>query len=213
MKGLFLYGAKCTNQVWSEIKKKILDFDITYVEYSHDITQKAQCVEDITRWVADKYKDHQFDFIVGHSMGGIIGLELIANYEYKCDKVIFIDSSLRPANVFYRNLMTKENMDIYGGKILEMIKSEAQFYNENLNKSLQEEFDYTEYIKNISNNINIYGIYGDRGVRNYDKRIEDLCLDKSISQEIKFIFIENSCHMPMIENPEKVTKVILDIIN
>lgn len=190
--------------------KIFLDFDITYVEYSHGITQNAQCVGDITRWVADKYKDEQFDFIVGHSMGGIIGLELIAKYEYKCDKVIFIESNLRPANVFYRNLMTNENMNLYGENILKMIRSEAQFYNENLKKSLQEEFDYTEYIKNISNNI--YGIFGDRGVINYDKRIEDLCLDKVISQKIKFIFIENSCHMPMIENPQKLAKVMLNII-
>lgn len=210
MKGLFLYGANCTSQVWSEIKRFFSDFDITYVEYSHDITQNAQCVEDITRWVANKYKDEQFDFIVGHSMGGIIGLELIANYEYTCDKIIFIESNLRPANLFYRNLMTNENMNLYGENILKMISNEAQFYNENLKKSLQEEFDYTEYIKNISNNI--YGIYGDRGVSNYDKRIEDLCLDKSISQKIKFIFIENSCHMPMIENPQKLAKMILDII-
>jgi len=72
MKGLFLYGANCTIQVWSEIKRFFSGFDIAYVEYSHDITQNAQCVEDITRWVADKYKDKQFDFIVGHSMGGII---------------------------------------------------------------------------------------------------------------------------------------------
>lgn len=210
MKGLFLYGANCTIQVWSEIKRFFSDFNITYVEYSHDITQSAQCVEDITRWVADKYKDEQFDFIVGHSMGGIIALELIANYEYKCDKVIFVESNLRPANLFYRNLMTNENMNLYGENILKMISNEAQFYNENLKKSLQEEFDYTECIKNISNNI--YGIYGNRGVSNYDKRMEDLCLDKSISQKIKFIFIENSCHMPMIENPQKLAKVILDII-
>jgi pimeloyl-ACP methyl ester carboxylesterase len=210
MKGLFLYGANCTSQVWSGIKRFFSDFDITYVEYSHDITQSAQCVEDITRWVADKHKDEQFDFIVGHSMGGIIALELIANYEYKCDKVIFIESNFKPANLFYRNLMTNENMNLYGKNILKMIISEAQFYNENLKKSLQEDFDYTECIKNISNNI--YGIYGDRGVSSYDKRIEDLCLDKSISQKIKFIFIENSCHMPMIENPQKLAKVILDII-
>ena len=210
MKGLFLYGANCTIQVWSEIKRFFSDFDITYVEYPHDITQNAQYVEDIARWVADKYKDEQFDFIVGHSMGGIIALELIANYGYKCDNVIFIESNLRPANIFYRNLMTNENMNLYGENILKMISNEAQFYNENLKKSLQEEFDYTEYIKNISNNI--YGIYGDRGVSNYDKRIEDLCLDKSISQKIKFIFIENSCHMPMIENPQKLAKAILDII-
>ncbi|MEW8995698.1 alpha/beta fold hydrolase [Clostridium sp.] len=210
MKGLFLYGANCTSQVWNKIKRFFSDFDITYVEYSHDVTQNAQCVEDITRWVADKYKDKQFDFIVGHSMGGIIGLELIANYEYKFDKVIFIESNLRPANLFYRNLMTNENMNLYGENILKMISNEAPFYNDNLKKSLQEEFDYTEYIKSISSNI--YGIYGDRGISNYAKRIEDLCLDKSISQKIKFIFIESSCHMPMIENPQKLAKVILDII-
>jgi len=106
--------------------------------------------------------------------------------------------------------MTNENMNLYGENILKMISSEAPFYGDNLKKSLQEEFDYTEHIKSIS--INIYGIYGNRGVSNYDKRIEDLCLDKSISQKIKFIFIENSCHMPMIENPQKLAKVILDII-
>lgn len=210
MKGLILYGANCSVDIWDTLKSELIVHNLTFAEYPHNVTEKANNVSDITKWVYEAYGNEKFDFILGHSLGGIIGLELAAVFKLKCDKVIFIDSNLKPANNFYRNLMLPSNMELYGEKIISMIKGEAKYYSDSLKMALQEEFDYTDYIRKI--NSKVYGIYGDRGQKSYAGRISDLCLDDEIVAKIDFRFVENSCHMPMVENHEGLAHMIEDIL-
>lgn len=211
MRGLILYGANCTLDVWDTLKSELTAHNVTFVEYPHNITEKANNVSDITKWIYATYREERFDFILGHSMGGIIGLELVVDFKLRCDKVIFIESNLKPAKNFYRNLMLPSNMERYGEKIISMIKGEAKYYSDSLKKKLQEEFDYTDYIRKI--NSKVYGIYGDRGERCYDNRINDLCLDDDIVAKIDFRFVEDCCHMPMVENHEALADIIASILS
>ena len=209
-KGLFLYGINCTLEIWDEVKDAFRDMDITLVEYPHEITQNAHRVSDISKWVFETYAEQQFDFIVGHSMGGLIALQLVASYKIKCDTLIFIELNLRPAREFYRNLMLPANMMKYGSKIKTMFQLEASYYRDDLKASLQQDFDFTPYINEIT--CKVIGIYGDRGVEHYSKRIDDLCLDKDIEEKIDFQFVKNACHMPMIENPQELTDILLQCV-
>lgn len=207
-RALFLYGVNCTLDVWREIKDAFSFIDTVFVEYPHEITQNAQRITYITKWVYEKYGKEQFDFIIGHSMGGLIALELIAEYKVKCNTVIFIESNLRPAKEFYRNLMLQSNLDKFGEKLKKMFTNESPHYSNNLKSSIQVDFDFTPYINEIS--CKIVGIYGDRGIEHYSKRIEDLCLDKQIEEKIIFKFIKDSCHMPMIENPQGLIDILME---
>lgn len=209
-KGIFLYGVNCTLGIWNEIREAFDDMNIIFVAYPHEITQQAHNISDIARWVYGEYGKEHFDFIVGHSMGGLIALELVAKYKMKCNTIILIESNLCPAKEFYKNLMLPANMTKFGDKIKRMFKNEAPYYREDLKFSLQKEFDFTPYINEISSKI--FGIYGDRGIENYSKRIDDLCLENKIQQKINFKFIKNSCHMPMIENPLELTDVLIKCI-
>ncbi len=210
MRGLFLYGASCTGWIWDKIRNGLCGFETEYANYPHAVTQNAKSVSDVTSWVYEKYKFSGFDFIAGHSMGGIIALELLANYGFEAKNVILIDSNLRPAKEFYRNLMLPRNMEKYGRQVLDMIRSESEFYSEALKSSLQADFDYTGYIKNIS--CNIFAIYGDRGLESYDRRIDDLCLDDRIQKRIDFRFVNNACHLPMVENSGMLIEMIKDCL-
>ena len=210
MRGLFLYGASCTGWIWDKIRNGFCDFLIEYAEYPHAVTQNAKSVSDVTSWVYENYRSGGFDFIAGHSMGGIIALELLANHGLEAKSVILIDSNLRPAKEFYRNLMLPCNMEKYGRQVLDMIRGESGFYSEALKKSLQEDFDYTGYVKDIS--CNIFGIYGDRGLECYEKRIDDLCLDDKVLERIDFRFVRNACHLPMIENSGMLTEIIKECL-
>lgn len=211
MRGLILYGASCTLDVWDKLKNELTVHDVTFVEYPHNITEKATNVSDITKWVYANYREEKFDFIIGHSMGGIIGLELVADFKLGCDKVILVESNLKPAKDFYRNLMLPSNMEKYGEKIISMIKGETRYYSDSLKKALQENFDYTDYIRKI--NSKVYGIYGDRGQKCYANRISDLCLDDDIAVKIDFRFVEDSCHMPMVENHKTLANIIESILS
>lgn len=208
MKGLFLYGLHCTKSVWDPVKDRFSAIGAEYAEYPHEVLKEAQTVSDLTRWVYERYKDCRFDFIVGHSMGGIIALELAAVYSFPVSCVIFIDTNLKPANAFYRNLMLPANMEKYGQPVGDMLKSESAFSSGSLIQSLQDDFDYTAYLKRIS--CPIYGIYGDRGRENYDKRVVDLCLDAETVNRITFKFVKDACHLPMIEAPEALANLLYE---
>lgn len=211
MKGLFLYGINCTCDIWSKVLKYFLDIEIDYVEYPHTITKSASCITDITKWVSDTFGNSHYDFVVGHSMGGIIALELAVKLGLSCHQIILIDTNLKPANEFYRNLLTPEHMKEYGNKIIQKMQEEDQYYQKNLKNLLQNDFDYSGYV-NVAVQ-DIYAIYGDRGYKEYNKRISDLCLEQDIVDKINFLFIENACHMPMVENPRALARMISDIIN
>ncbi|WP_170313391.1 hypothetical protein [Lacrimispora amygdalina] len=42
MKGLALYGAKCTIEIWKQFQIQMEKYDITYVEYPHSLTERAE---------------------------------------------------------------------------------------------------------------------------------------------------------------------------
>ncbi len=210
MKGLFLHGVNCTSRIWSQMQNHLVGIDADYVEYPHAVTAAANCVSDITKWVFGECGNNHYDFVVGHSMGGIIALELAAKFNLAFRQIILVDCSLRPANMFYRNLMTEGHMEQYGSKIMQMMQEEAPYYQDDLKQSLKEGFDYTQYLKVL--NQNVYAIYGDRVQKNYPDRINDLCLDEETLGRIKLLFVENACHMPMIENPSALAFMILDIV-
>ena len=210
MRLLMLYGVNCTVEIWNSMKPYLADYEVDYVEYPHEVTASATTVADITRWVYENYSVHSYDAVIGHSLGGVIALQLATDYRMKFDKIIYLDTNLKPAEAFYRNLMMPEHMEKYGEEILKMFEAQRPFYTKELFETIQGEFDYTEYLLNISQKV--YAIYGDRGVQDYPGRINDLNLPENVLHKIDFRFIPNACHMMMIENPEGLSKVLKDII-
>jgi pimeloyl-ACP methyl ester carboxylesterase len=210
MNNIYLYGANCTKNVWDDLLEQLPDPDALLIEYPHEITEQAQSISDLSRWVFDTYGDDlNGACLIGHSMGGIIALELVAEFGVTCEKVILIETNLKPAEKFYRNLMTPENMRIHGKKIIPMIKTEAPYYADDLKHALQDDFNYTDLVRKST--VEIHGIYGDRGEGNYKNRIADLNLGKDIENNINFHFIKNACHMPMVENPKELAAVLREV--
>lgn len=203
---LCLYGLNCDRSVWESLQPYFIEDECYIVEYPHELTQKAESITQLSAWVNEHYAKIHFDCILAHSMGGIIALELLANYAFPADQLIFIETNLRPANPFYRNLLTPDHMEKYGNRIVTMLQKEAPYYHPKIVKALQEDFDYQEYVRACP--CPVIGIYGDRGNRHYEQRYSDLCLDEDILSRIQFCFIEDSAHMPMIENPQQLATII-----
>ena len=210
MRLMMLYGVNCTKDVWNHIVPYFKNFEIDYVEYPHEITSTAKKVDDISEWVYKNYNQHHYDAIIGHSLGGIIAMQLITKYKMKVDKLIYLDTNLKPANKFYRNLMTQKNMEKYGVSILQILNKERRFYTDELLESIQVDFDYTNLVNEIPQNI--YAIYGDRGMPEYPNKIQDLNLSPQTLSNLNLVFIHNSCHMIMVENPKQLSEVIKKIL-
>ncbi|EKQ54545.1 MULTISPECIES: alpha/beta hydrolase [unclassified Clostridium] len=209
MRLLLLYGVNCTTKIWDRIKPYLNKFEVDYVEYPHEITLKAKKVNDISKWVYENF-NHNYDAVIGHSLGGIIALELVEIYKMKFNKIVMIDTNLKPANEFYRNLMTLENEKEFGKEIFDMFRKEKEFYTNTLFNAIQEDFDYTSYVKEIKQKI--YVVYGDRNLPNYEKKIDDLNLTDEILKNIDLRFVNNACHLAMIENPKQLYKIIESIV-
>ena len=171
------------------------------MEYPHDMTQKANTIDDITKWVYEEYHNNSYYAVIGHSMGGLIALQLAAQYKMEFEKVIYIDTNLKPAEAFYRNLMTPEHM--------EMFREEQKYYAQELMKSIQEDFDYTGYLKEIPHKV--YAIYGDRNRPEYKNKISDLNLSDETLEKLELHYVPNACHMIMMENPEGLWEEIKKI--
>lgn len=105
MKILWLPGAKCTKEIWRYMIKDWEEEDNVFVKYSHDVLLQAKQVMDITKDVYDRYGKASYDYIIGHSMGGKIALQLCADFQMRVKGIIFIETNLRPAAAFYRNLL------------------------------------------------------------------------------------------------------------
>lgn len=210
MRLLILYGVNCTKDIWNVIDPYLKEFEIDYVEYPHEVTLHAKKVDDITEWVYKNYGHHSYDAIIGHSLGGIIALQLTAKYKMKVDKIIYLDTNLKPANEFYRNLMTQKNMDKYGNSILQMFSKEREFYTAELLMSIQVDFDYSTLVNEVTQDI--YAIYGDRGMSEYPAKIQDLNLSAQVLNHLNILFIHDSCHMIMVENPKQLSKLMKGIL-
>lgn len=210
MKILLLNGLNSDARIWDNLLPALVKYEVEVVAYPHEVTKQAHCPSDLSAWVASAYASDAFDIIIGHSLGGIIALELISKFQFDASKVIIIESNLKPANPFYRNLLTPKHEKAYGSSICSYLKEQSQYFSEDLMKSVQEDFDYSSYVLNSSSAV--YGIYGDRAQKEYSARIQDLCLEEDVLNKIQFSFIENACHLPMIENPEDLNRVILEIV-
>lgn len=208
-KVLLLYGLNCTADIWQPMLDKLKNIDPEVIEYPHEVTLDAESVMDITKWVYGKVKENHYDVVLAHSMGGVIALQL-AEMGMVFKHMILIETNLRPAEPFYRNLMTEEHMKTLGEQVMKMLKQEGAYASKKLVASLQEVFDYTPLIHRLNQKVDI--LYGDRNVKDYPNKITDLCLDEKSVDKLNFYFVEDSCHLPMIENPKGIAECIQTLI-
>ena len=62
--------------------------------------QLERDISDLTEWVSMQTEGKRYDAIIGHSLGGLIALELAAAYSLPCSRIICLDTNLKPAGTF-----------------------------------------------------------------------------------------------------------------
>ena len=124
MKILWLPGAKCTKEIWRYMIKDWEEEDNVFVKYSHDVLLQAKQVMDITKDVYDRYGKASYDYIIGHSMGGKIALQLCADFQMRVKGIIFIEQPLRQHahHFFFRFEMMIERPSCQSSQMIHNIK-------------------------------------------------------------------------------------------
>lgn len=211
MKGLVLCGAKCNSGIWDLVKPQLSDLELDYVDYPHDVLMASNSVRELSKWVAAQYGPYQYDVLIGHSMGGQVALEMLSQLIIQPQKVVLIESNPVPSGPFYRNLMTREHMNLFRDQVEIMFKKEGEFYQEKLLCSLQDGFDRTQNIR--AYNGEVVAIYGDRERPGDIERYSELRLPEDIMSRMQIFFISHACHLPMLENPNKFSDILHMIFN
>lgn len=212
VRALFLYGVNCTEKVWDKLLPLLSNWKCDVLSYPHELTKNAISLEDFANWVITQIRGKEYDVIVGHSLGGLIALKLAAESEISArTKIICLDSNLKPAGSFFRNLMTLEHMEEFGEEIGEMMANERGYYSELLFKSLQEDFDYTNLLKEASNSVEL--LLGDRNHADAMNYICELYLSEETMKKIRITFVPNCCHMIMIESPKELAEILNNIMD
>lgn len=211
MDALFLYGTNCTKEIWDALMPQLSSWDCEILFYPHAITREATCLSDLTEWVFKQTEGKHYDVIIGHSLGGLIALELVVEYSASVGRIICLDTNLKPAGAFFHDLMTKTHMEQYGQQVNGVMTSERPYYTQAPMRSLQEEFDYTPLLSQIG--IPIYLLMRDRGQSDPMDHICELQLPLCALDKIQIRFVSDSCHMPMVENPVQLAEMLCQICN
>ena len=198
-----------TPEFWNNFKEIMKEeYIIDIIEWPKDKIKDFHCLDQYVNWINDEIElsNVTYDYIIGHSMGGLVGIYFAKKYPEKIKNIILVESFVKTPNPFFQNL-------VYGGvkqgvqnEISSMLKEESILYSQSLPNQLKE-LDITGIIENIE--CNIWGIYGDRGTNNAKLVTSELGLKKSILAKVKIYTILNACHFPMLENQEE----FIDIIN
>ena len=129
MRILMLQGLYCTSKLWKQAASCLKEHDLLFMEYPHEVTSQAVQVMDLASWIASQLP-RDIDVIIGHSMGGILALQLVHDVGVPVKCVICIES-------FYRNLVMKQSMTTLGAKLQKEMAKEAVWYQDTLAKQLQ----------------------------------------------------------------------------
>ena len=165
---------------------------------------------DPSKWIFSQYGQYLWDAIIGHSLGGLLALQLTGEFGMQAKKIVCLDTNFRPAGSFYRNLMTPAHMRTMGPDVLHMLEQERVFYTQEMLASLKESFDYTNLLLSVSQEV--YVLYGDRERPEYQERIWELFLPKKVLKKLHIRFVPHACHMLMLENPIETALAIREIL-
>ncbi|QTL97833.1 hypothetical protein GM661_07445 [Iocasia frigidifontis] len=137
-------------------------------------------------------------------MGGLVALN-VARKRSEIKNIILLESYLNTPSPFFRNIVMDNTSDEIKGKILNMLNNEKNNYSEVLKNKLRD-LNMISSLKDINCKVNL--IYGNRGINNKNKIISELDLPDDLISRQNINIISDSCHFPMVENPEE-TKIIL----
>lgn len=206
--GLLLSGYACRSWIWEEAKKELDTLcELEVIDWPRKRTSDFNSIQDFALWVRENKMnlDKTYDFIIGHSLGGLVGLEIAKMENSQIKKVILIESFITSPNCFFQNLMMENVSPELKEKVNIMLDQEQQYYSEHLKYQLRE-LDMTKLVINLT--CEVVALYGDRGCMSFNHLQKNLQWSEVLRSKVSLDVICQSCHFPMLENPKKVVDIL-----
>jgi hypothetical protein len=78
LRGMLVPGYACTSQIWEPIFDELGFYDLTLVDWPVEQTPGFHHLDDFAGWLGAAYWPGEYDFLIGHSMSGLVALRLAA---------------------------------------------------------------------------------------------------------------------------------------
>ncbi|WDV45776.1 alpha/beta fold hydrolase [Clostridiaceae bacterium M8S5] len=208
-KVLFLCGYACESWIWNEVVEELQDnFTIQNIDWPINKCTQFDSLKDFAVWI-DKNIDDNIDYIIGHSMGGLVALHLANMRSHTIQKVILVETFITSPSDFFKNLVTDKTPDELKYRLNTMMSNNKSNYSKKLLKELID-VNVLNLIQNI--NSKLYVINGDRGCGDTKKIINELNWPNSVKEKVDLHIVHNSCHFPMLENKKELVKILFTIL-
>lgn len=194
---IILGGALTSNQIYDFYSDYIIE---TYQEID---MRHIESYKNLTDQIYNKhFKNKTYDLIIGHSMGGLIILDILCkNYKIDANKIVIVESYLFEPREEFRNIVY--NNFHLEQKLNNIMKNAVKKYHSNIFHSLRK-LNIVEDLRNISRTL-IF-VYGMRDLDNITFLEK---LDFPNFDNIQLIGIPYTSHFCLIEQPEEFLSNIL----
>lgn len=209
-KGLILPGYACTSQIWRSIRME-LDalYDITWVDWPLEFIDDFHTVEAFAHWLHSSIQSIKYDFVIGHSMGGLVALDLAKKDKDLFRQVVLVETFLTPPTPFFQNLFLETGQKSDKRLILDMLAQEKAHYSPRLREALQR---VDTDLAAINVGTKVQAIYGDRGCEEPNRVEKELGWYPELQQRVAISVVPNAAHFPMIENAEAMLHLLRAIL-
>lgn len=206
---LFLPGYACTSNVWDNIRSKVMKkgFAADYVDWPKEELINFSNTYDFANWVDKQYDLKTYDAIIGHSMGGLVAIDLAEQNNFKDKEIVLVESFLKTPSKFFRNLYLESAKKSLKERIEGMLKNESVYYNKALSKRLKN-LDRTNEVASL--NAKVTCIYGAREEINKEYVINQLNLAEETLDDLTIKIVSKCAHLPMLENEEQFIKELFE---
>lgn len=193
---VFLPGFACRPWIWEAVAEG-LNRPFQAIAWPHGDT-----VQHLTEAILPLIPSDAI--VIGHSMGGLVGLELLNRHLIQ--RLVLVESFITPPPPFFQNLMLPDHPLL--PRVQEMLKEEKSQYPASLSESLKNTDSLGLAMPHTSR---LIALYGDRGTGDPQNVCVQLGWPDSLSIPVRVI--PQACHFPMLENPQAVTSVLEAILD
>ncbi|NJO15004.1 MAG: alpha/beta hydrolase [Thioploca sp.] len=210
--GLGLCGYACTPWIWHRLIQYLTPpFDLQLVTWPTALLPHFHQVSDFVNWLIqdEKIKNYHYDFILGHSMGGVIAIQ-IAAFLPKIEQIILLDSFVTPPTRFFQNRFEPSISKELQNQIINMLNLEREHYSPKLPDNLRA-INLSHLFSQL--NCKITALYGDRGYSDLKQLTSQLRWSSELLNKIALYFVSHANHFPMLENPQETAKILYKILD
>jgi len=184
-------------------------YDNTWVDWPYEFTAEFHTLEPFAHWLRLAIQPVHYDFVIGHSMGGLVALKLMKRDKGLFRQVILVETFLMPPAPFFQNLFLRTTLGQDERLILDMLEREQVHYSPRLREALQQ-VDMSLLVSNLSTKIQAF--YGDRGCGEPNRVQRELAWPRELQHCVELSVVSNACHFPMIENAKMTTHLLRAIL-